>query len=76
MDPLRVVEDILGDVETWLTHIICMSVVVTNKISVNKVAAYMNGNGVTVERAIDCFKACMGLDSYYVSCAMKDWYSI
>ena len=31
---------------------------------------------VPIEKAVDCFIACIVLDSYYVSCAMKDWYSI
>jgi len=75
MDPLRAVEDILGDLETWPTYIITnMFIVEPNTISVKKVVAFLYGNGVPVERAIDCFNACMGLDSYYVSCAMRDWY--
>jgi len=32
------------------------------------------GNGVPVEKAVDCFVACIGIDCYYVSCAVKDWY--
>jgi len=77
MDPLRAVEDILGNVESWSTYIgYNMLVVAPNTINVKKVAAFMYGNGVPVERAIDCFNTCMGLDSYYVSCAMNNWYSI
>ena len=53
-----------------------MFVVAPNIISVKKVAAFIYGNCVHVERAIDCFNSCMGLDSYYVSCARNDWYSI
>jgi len=30
---------------------------------------------ITVEKAVDCFVACVGIDSYYVSCALKDLYS-
>ena len=40
------------------------------------VAAFMYGNGVPVEKAVAFFVACIGLYSYYVSYAMKDWYSI
>ena len=35
----------------------------------------MYGNNVPVEKAVDCFVACVGIDSYYVSCALKDLYS-
>jgi len=74
MDPLSSVEDVLGDVETWPTYIIYnMFVVEPNTISVKKIAAFLYGNGAPVERAIDSFNASMGLDSFYVSCAMKDW---
>jgi hypothetical protein len=35
----------------------------------------MYGNNVTVEKVVDCFAACVGIDSYYVSCAVKDFYT-
>jgi hypothetical protein len=74
---LGAVEDILGDVDSWPTYLIYdIFVVNRNTISVQNVAAFMYGNGVPVEKAVDCFLACIGLDSYYVSRAMKDWYSI
>jgi hypothetical protein len=77
MDPLRAVEDILGNVDSWPTYIICdLFVTERNTISVKHVAAVMYGNGVPIEKAIDCFIICIGIDSYYVSCAMRDWYSI
>jgi len=42
MDPLRAVEDILGDVESWPTYIIYnMFLVESNTISVKKIAAFM-----------------------------------
>jgi len=53
-----------------------MFIVEPNTISVKKVAAFVYGNGVPVERTVNCFNACIGLDSYFVSCAMNDWYSI
>jgi len=59
MDPLISVEDNLGYVETLSIHIYNIFVVEPNTISVKKVAAVMYGNGVPVERAIDCFNACM-----------------
>lgn len=44
-----------------------------NTSSVKKVPAFMYGNGVTIERAVQCFNACNGLNSYYVSHAMHDF---
>jgi hypothetical protein len=35
----------------------------------------MYGNNIPVEKAVDCFVACVGIDSYYVSCAVKDLYT-
>jgi hypothetical protein len=39
---------------------------------VKHVAAFINGNGVPIEKAIHYFIACIEMDSYYVSCAMRD----
>jgi hypothetical protein len=66
MDPLSAVEDILGDVESWPTCILDIFVVKPNRLSVQNVAAFMYGNGVPVEKAVDCFVACIGIDCYYV----------
>jgi len=44
-------------------------------ISVQNVAAFIYGNRIPVEKAVDCFIACVGIDSHYVSCAVKDWYT-
>jgi len=74
MDPLRAAEDVLGDVESWPTYVIYhMFVVEPNTISVNKVAAFIYCKVVPIEKAVDCCIACIGLDSYYLSCAVKDW---
>jgi len=75
MDPLRQVENILGDVETWPSSII-IDLFITKPctLSVIHVAAFMYGN-IPVEKAVDCFVACVGIDSYYVSCAVKDLYT-
>ena len=51
-------------------------VVEPNTNSVKNVAAFMYGNGVPVEKDVDCIIPCVELYSYYVSCALKDWYSI
>ena len=64
--------------ESWPTYIIYnMFLVEPNTISVKKVAAFMYGNTLPVTSAINCFNACMELDSSssYVSSAMKHWYS-
>jgi len=54
MDPLRLVEVILGDAESWPTYVIYnMFVVEANTISVKKVAAFMYGSGVPAECVID-----------------------
>ena len=53
-----------------------MFVTEPNTNSVKHVAGFMYGNGVPIEKAIDYFITCIGLDSYSVSCAIKDWYSI
>jgi hypothetical protein len=64
-------------VESWPTCLIYdIFVVETNTIGVQNVASFMYGNGVLVETGVDCFVACIGLDSYYVLRAMKDWFSI
>ena len=34
----------------------------------------MYGNNIPVEKAVDCFVACVGIDSY-VYCAVKDLYT-
>ena len=79
MDPLKTVEDILGDVVSWATYIVYnMFLVEPNTINVKKVAAYMYGNAVPVTSAINYFNACMELDSSssYICSAMKNWHSI
>jgi len=77
VDPLRTVEDILGDVESSPTYIIYMFLVEPNTISVKKVAAFMYSIAVPVINPIKCINACMELDisSSLVSSAMKNWYS-
>jgi len=77
MEPLRAIEDISGDVESWPVYLIYdIFVLEPNTNSVKNVAAFMYGNGVPIEIAVDCFIACIVLDSYYVSCAMKNLYCI
>jgi len=75
MDPLSAVENILGHVECWPSSIIDLSITDSCTVSVIKFTAFMYGNNVPVEKAVDCFVACVGIDCYYVSFAVKDWYS-
>ena len=57
MNTLSAAEVILGDVETWPTHIIHNKFVVEpNTISVKKVVAFMYGNDVPAACAMDWFK--------------------
>jgi len=76
MDPLSAVGNNLGDVECWPSSIIIdLSITKPCTLSVIHVAAFMYGNNVPVEKAVDCFVACVGMYSYYVSCAVKDLYT-
>ena len=71
MDPLRAVEDILGDVDTWPTYIIFnIFVEVPDPSSVKKVAAFIYGNGVPLDVAVGCFNACCGIYRSRVSQTM------
>ena len=56
MNPLSAVENFLGNLESCPTCIMLdIYVVKPNTISVLKVAAFMYGNGVPVEKVVDCF---------------------
>lgn len=53
MDPLKAVEDIFGDVESWPSYVIYNRFVEEpSQCSVKIVAAFMHGNDVHVERAV------------------------
>jgi hypothetical protein len=53
MDTLRKVEDILGDVECWSTYLIYdIFVVEPNRNNVKNVAAFIDGNGIPIEKAV------------------------
>ena len=70
MDPLRAFEDILENVDTWPTYIISdLFVTDPNTISVKHVAAFM------YRKSYSLFYCIIVLNIYYVSCAMRDWYS-
>jgi len=77
MDPLSVVEQYLGAVETWPTTVI-MNMMVENPTapSVCAISAFMYGNRVPLSEAIRCFQACNGGRSRYVNKKMHEWYCI
>jgi len=76
MDPLSSIEEILGHVDTWPTFIIHnMFVETPHQKSVKTVAAFMYGNGIPCELAIDCFNACNGLNKSVVTKAINSWYA-
>ena len=76
MDPLSTVENILGSIETWpSTVIVDLFITKPCTISVRNVSAFMYGTVFLWKKGVDCFVACVGIDSYYVSCAVKDWYT-
>ena len=77
MDPLRTVEDLLGDVDSWPTYVIHnIFIEVPDPSSVKKVAAFMYGNGFPIDIAVECFNACNGYLSSFASHAMDTWYSL
>jgi len=77
MNPLKEVEGIVFDVESLPTYLIYdIFVVEPNTHSVKSVDVFMYGNGVPIEKAVDCFMACIGMDSFYITCALRDWYSM
>jgi len=67
----------MGDVESRTTHqMYDIFVVEPNTRSVKNVAAFMYDNGVPIEKALVCIIASIVLDSFYVSCPLRDRYSI
>ena len=77
MAPLSAVEDLLGKVECWPTYVIYnMFVEEPNPITVKKVAAFMYGNDVSIEIAVQCFIVCNGLHTSFILQTMNDWYSV
>ena len=59
MDPLSAVENILGHEETWPSSIIIdLSITKPCTLSVIHVAAFMYGNNIPVEKAVDFCCVC------------------
>jgi hypothetical protein len=76
MDPLSAVEDIIGHIDTWPTYIIRDMFITSPSVkSVKTVAAFMCGNGIPCEIAIDCFNACNGLNKSSVAAYINRCYA-
>jgi hypothetical protein len=75
MDPLRLVEDRVGDVESWPTFIILHRFVEEpNARTVKNISTFMFGNNVPIEDDVNCGNACNGLNCNYVAEKMYEWY--
>jgi hypothetical protein len=67
MDPLSLIEERVGDVESWPTYIIRhMFVDEPNARTVKNFATFVFGNDVPVEVAVNCFNACNGFNRSFV----------
>ena len=76
MDPLSAIEEITGLVDTWPTYIIHdMFVEEPQHKSIKTVAAFMCGNTIPCELAIDCFNACNGLNKSFVTTLITHYYA-
>ena len=77
MNPLKAVEDILGNVETWPSYVLFnIFVEIPCPQSIKKVAAFMCGNGVPRNIAVDCFIAFSGKNLSLITQTMTKWYLI
>jgi hypothetical protein len=68
MDSLRLVEERVGAVQSWPTYIMLRVFMdEPNARTVKKFAAFMYGNELPVDHAVNCFHACNGLNRSCVS---------
>ena len=76
MDALQDAEDILGHIVTWPAYAI-YNIFIEEPCphSIWMVAAFMYGNGVPLDVAIDYFNACCGINRSWVSQTYSKWYS-
>jgi hypothetical protein len=76
MSTLKWVEEVVGGVESWPTCMILnMFVVQPNEHAMKKVAAFLYGNGVPVEMAVECYVACRGREHIQaINQAILSWY--
>jgi len=76
-DPLSIVENRLGSVQTWPTYVITyMFAEDPTMPSVRMVAAFMYGNNVPLREAIECYQACNGGRLRFIDESMHEWYYI
>ena len=73
MDPLAVVEEKLGSVDTWPSSVLTDMFHEEPKVNVSRrVAAFLHGNGVSVKDAANLYKAsqtaCSGPSVFPVHC--------
>jgi hypothetical protein len=75
MDPLSLVEERVGAVETCRSYIIRhMFMDEPNARTVKNLEGFLYGNEVDLESAIKCVNACNGVNRGYVSREMHAWY--
>jgi hypothetical protein len=75
MDPLSLVEERVGAVETWLSYIILhMFMDEPNARTVKSLAGFLYGNEVDLDTASKCVNAWNGVNRGYVSREMHAWY--
>jgi hypothetical protein len=77
MDPLSLVEERVGAVETWPSYIIWhMFVDEPDASTVKNLAGFLYGNEVPLQDAVKCVNACNGVNGGYVSEKMHGWYYV
>ena len=75
MDPLRTVENILGSIETWPSTVI-VDLFITKPCTISVKMLLLSCTAIAfLWKTVDCSVACVGIDSYYASCAVKDWFT-
>jgi hypothetical protein len=75
MDPLSLVEERVGAIETWPSYIIRHKFMdEPNARKVKNLAGFLYGNEVDLESATKCVNACNGAKRGYVSREMHAWY--
>jgi hypothetical protein len=79
IDPLSRVEQFLGAAITdaWPSTIIeQLFMDESTDTSLRHVATFMYGNGIPIQKAIDCFNACNGMQQWCVEEKFHEWYYI
>jgi hypothetical protein len=77
MDPLSVVEERVGVVETWQTYIIRhVFVDEPDARTVKTMAGFFYGNEVSLHDAVKGVNACNGGNHRYVTEKMYEWYYV